>query len=170
MSKITVALAAAFLATTSSLCLAQTPSGAAAAPKEFTEAVSKALIDRRIEIIKVTLGLTPEQQKLWPAVEDAIRARLTQRHMRFANVAARVETKGEFNAIEAMRNRADRLTQRGASLKKLADAWQPLYASLDSNQKQRLGFLAVYVAREMRDGLQARILDAIDEDADDDED
>ena len=36
-----------------------------------------------------------------------------------------------------MRTRADRMTQRAADLKKLADASAPLYASLNDDQKHR---------------------------------
>jgi len=31
--------------------------------------------------------------------------------------------------------------QRGAELKKVADAWQPLYQSLNPDQKTRMGML-----------------------------
>ena len=53
------------------------------------------------------------------------------------------------------------------NLKKLADAWQPLYASLDDNQKARLRFLAVYVLREMRDAVESRRMQSEDESYDD---
>jgi hypothetical protein len=170
MSKIAIVLAVACLASTPSLSLAQDAPTGGAAPQTLTEAASKALIDRRVEIIRVTLGLTPEQQKLWPAVEDAMRARLTERHMRFANVAARIDqAPGDFNPIEVMRKRADALSQRGASLKTLADAWQPLYATLDTDQKRRLRFLAGYVLREMQDAAEARFMQSEDEDGDQDD-
>jgi hypothetical protein len=38
----------------------------------------------------------------------------------------------------------------------LADAWQPLYNSLDDRQKLRLRFLALVALREMRDAVEAR--------------
>jgi hypothetical protein len=62
-----------------------------------------------------------------------------------------------------LRDRADAVATRAADLKKLADAWQPLYASLDDNQKARLRLLAVYVLREMRDAVESRRLQAEDE-------
>lgn len=169
MRTITVALAAAFLAAASP-APAQTPSGTGGDAPRMTEGLSKALIDRRVEIIRITLGLTPEQQKLWPAVEDAIRARLTARHMRIANVAARLDQQqgGDVNPIAVMRERADALSQRGAALKTLADAWQPLYASLDTDQKLRLRFLANYVVREMQHAADTRLMQADDDDGDQD--
>src|SRR5690349_12734976 len=110
---------------------AQTPAAQAQAGRGqlLGEAVSKELIERRLEILKVALSLTPEQQKLWPPVEDAIRSRLTARHQRLAALAARADAAGggEFNPIAAINARADALAQRAAGLKKLADAWQPLY-------------------------------------------
>lgn len=42
------------------------------------------------------------------------------------------------NDIALMRTMADGLTARGASLKKLADAAEPLYVSLDDRQKHEL--------------------------------
>ena len=41
-----------------------------------------ALTDERIAIVKAALQLTPEQQKYWPAVEKAIRARAASRENR----------------------------------------------------------------------------------------
>src|SRR6187399_3040380 len=135
MSKIAIAtLAGALLVAASTLGQAQAPSQAQAPAstgpvrEALGEVASKALIDRRIEVIKVAIGLTPDQAKLWPAVEDAIRARLTARHARLVNLAARAKA-DEVNPIELLRHRADALTQRAAALKTLADAWQPLFAT-----------------------------------------
>lgn len=164
MSKIVVAtLAGALLLATSTLGQAQAPASTGGAPQTLGEAASKALIERRIEVIKITLGLTPDQAKLWPAVEEAIRARLIARHARLANLARAADTPGDANPIELLRMRADNLTQRGAALRKLADAWQPLIAALDDNQKLRLRFLAAYVLREMRDAVETRLTATEDE-------
>ena len=43
-----------------------------------------------------------------------------------------------------------RESPRSTDLKKLADAWQPLYQRLSPEQKRRMGYLAMYVMREMR--------------------
>jgi len=141
---------------------AETP---AAVRALLTEAAAKALIDQRLDVIKIALGLTAEQEKLWPPVEEAIRGRLTARHQRLSTLTAMQSRDAEFAPIQAMRERSDALAQRSAALKKLADAWQPLYATLDTNQKLRLRFVAVFVLREMRDAIQTRLLEA--EDADD---
>jgi|SRR3954447_21302501 len=70
------------------------------------------------------------------------------RRQRLVNLAARLTGHRELNPVELLRDRADALATRAEGLKRLADAWQPLYASLDDNQKARLRLLAVYVLRE----------------------
>ena len=50
----------------------------------------------------------------------------------------------------------------------LADAWKPLYETLDANQKSRLRFLAAYVLREMRDAAEARRMQLEDHEDEDD--
>jgi hypothetical protein len=64
------------------------------------------------------------------------------------------------NPVEFLHRRADVLAQRAADLKKLADAWQPLYQTLNPEQRRRMAALAVLVFREMRDGLEQRRLRA----------
>jgi hypothetical protein len=53
---------------------------------------------------------------------------------------------------------ADALAQQSADLKKLADAWQPLYATLSPDQKRRMAFLTVFVLREVRSRIEQRLL------------
>jgi hypothetical protein len=105
--------------------------------------------------------MTPDQEKYWPAVEEAIRARAKNRQTRFERVAE-LHEKGamdalhESNPIELMQGRADRLIQRGADLKKLADAWEPLYKSLSEDQKKRMAFVSYVAMRGMRDVIEHR--------------
>ena len=96
-----------------------------------------------IAAIRAGLKLTPEQEKNWPAVEQAIRDMAKDRSQR------RTERRGERRAadpIERLRSRADAMTQSAADLKKLADAADPLYKSLNDDQKHRLR----YLVRSMR--------------------
>src|SRR5260370_35673595 len=44
--------------------------------------------------------------------------------------------------VERLRQRTTALTDTGAALKKLADATDPLYKSLDENQKRRFAMLS----------------------------
>lgn len=161
-----------FAGLAAALVLAATPSvqaELAGGRRIVADAALKKLVDRRIDVLKTTLGLTPDQQKLWPAVEDAIRGRAAQRHERVSKLVAQARSEDDINPIDLMRSRATALSQKAAALNSLADAWQPLYAKLDDNQKDRLAFLAAYSMRELRDVASRRLM-AADEEGDDDED
>jgi len=100
----------------------------------------KAFTDARVAGLKAGLQLTPDQEKKWPAVEQAIRDMAKARQERMA--AWRERSKGEKeDSIARIRARADAMTQRAAELRKLADAAEPLYQSLSDDQKHRLHFL-----------------------------
>jgi len=121
--------------------------------------------DARVGIIKAALQLTPDQEKYWPAVEEAIRARGKNQQARFERVAAlRDSSPMEGNAVELMQRRADSLIQRGADLKKLADAWEPLYKTLSPDQKKRMAFASYAAWRGMRDAIEHRIESEDDDD------
>ena len=145
----------------------------AASPERLTAADWDALTDARIKIGKATLELTPDQEKLWPPIEDAIRARAKDRQARIATAAerarelrdrSRIEVLRDRNPIEFMKKRADRLVQRSADLNRLADAWEPLYKTLDPEQKRRMGFLAIFAVRAMRDAVEERRVRSEDDD------
>ena len=72
-------------------------------------------------------------------MESALRDLAKQRSERFA---ARASADRPKDTIERLALRADAMTQRGAALKKLADAAGPLYKSLDEAQKHRFMVLA----------------------------
>ena len=103
-----------------------------------------AFADARIAALHAGLKLTSDQEKLWPPVEEAIRALARQR--RDAMQArrerfARMQPDMEINAIDLLRTTADRQAASAEALRHLADAAQPLYATLDEGQKRRLGML-----------------------------
>ena len=129
------AMTALIMIGSASLANAQTAAGGVSLER-LTATELEALTDARIAIVKFTLQMTPEQEKLWPAVEGAIRARAAGRQARLAEREARVSELQNRNAVEILRDRnpvdfmhrrADALAQRAAELKQLADAWQPLY-------------------------------------------
>ena len=137
----------------------------AASRDRLTAADLENLTDARIEIVKAALQLTPDQEKLWPPIEDAIRARAKDRQARIAIAVerarelrdrSRIEVLRDRNPIEFMKRRADRLAQRSADLKRLAEAWEPLYQTLTPEQKRRMAFLAIFAVREMRDAVEER--------------
>jgi hypothetical protein len=51
------------------------------------------------------------------------------------------------------------LSERGAQLHKLADAWQPLYQALSPEQKDRMRLVASHVMREFRGTMGRRMGD-----------
>ncbi len=112
-----------------------------------------AMTDARVAALKAGLELTAEQEKNWPAVETAMRDlakaradRMKERADRFA--ARREARRGGDNAqtggrdfVDRLRQGADAMNARAAGLKKLADAAEPLYKSLDDGQKHRFSML-----------------------------
>ena len=155
------------VAVTALLVMASPPahSQATSDGERLSTADLSALTDTRIDIVKAALQLTPDQEKYWPAIESAIRDRATDRQARIADAAKRVAERRDGNVVEALRNRdpvdfmrrrADALEQRGADLKKLADAWQPLYQTLKPDQKKRMAFLTLFVLRDISDARGQR--------------
>jgi hypothetical protein len=98
-----------------------------------------AYTDARVATLKAGLQLTAEQEKNWPALEKALRDSAKTRSERFA---ARASADKPRDPVERLRLRADLMSQRGASLKEIADAAAPLYQSLDDAQKRRFSVLA----------------------------
>jgi LTXXQ motif family protein len=95
--------------------------------------------DARIAALKVGLELTPEQEKNWPVFETAIRDISKARADR---MASRGNEQPPADPVERLRQRSNALGTTAANLKKLADAEEPLYKSLDDAQKQRFRILA----------------------------
>ena len=101
-----------------------------------------AFIDARIAALKAGLKLTADQEKSWPAFEqayrDILKLRGEQRGERFQD-RGRSEN---ANPVDRLAHRADEVAARGAALKHLADAERPLYQSLDDSQKERFQVLS----------------------------
>jgi hypothetical protein len=72
----------------------------------------------------------------------------------------------ERNTVDFLQRRADALAQRSADLKRLADAWQPLYQTLSPDQKRRMALLTVFTIREMRNAVEERRLESDYDDED----
>jgi LTXXQ motif family protein len=162
MLKIMAAGATALFVVASSLVYAQAPSPGVTGAAQSNVPNWDTLTDARINIVKAVLQLTPDQEKYWPAIEDAIRTRAKDREARLGAAAARLRELragglGDRDPIGFLHRRAAALTQRAADLNKLADAWQPLYQSLTPDQKQRMAFLTVFVIREMRSAAGHRM-------------
>ena len=126
----------------------------------------------RIDLVKAALLLTPDQQKYWPAIENAIRARAEDRKARLAKIAETVGKRADESSVEVFRNRdpiaflqrrSEALAQRSADLDKLAEAWQPLYKTLSPEQRQRMAALAIFVLHDMSDVVERRRAQSEDE-------
>jgi hypothetical protein len=98
-----------------------------------------AFADARIAALHAGLKLNADQEKNWPAVESAMRDIAKQRSERFS---ARASADRPADPIARLDLRAETMQQRGAALKKFADAAGPLYKSLDEGQKHRFVLLA----------------------------
>jgi len=171
MMKMIVVGATALLFTASPIAHAQTPSPAT--PERLNAADRNTIMDMRIDLVKAALQLTPDQEKYWPAVESAIRARAEDRKARVAKISETVGRRADQNPVEMMRNRdpiaflqrrSEALAQRSADLDKLAEAWQPLYKTFSPEQRQRMGALAILVLHDLSDVVERRRAQSEDED------
>jgi zinc resistance-associated protein len=99
-----------------------------------------AFTDARIAALKAGLRLTPDQEKNWPAFETALRDIAKTRQERMSS--RRQDEPAAADPVERLRRQADALTKAGENLKRLADAQEPLYQSLDDSQKNRFNLLS----------------------------
>jgi hypothetical protein len=96
-------------------------------------------VEARTARIRADLRLTPEQENNWPGFESAMRdIGKKQADREIALRADRAQQKGAFDIIEQMRRGADYMSERSIDQKKLADSVQPLFTSLNEQQKRRL--------------------------------
>ena len=117
-----------------------------------------AFLDAKIASVKAGLKLTADQEKLWPPVETAVRdfakQRMAQANARASERDARraeqdqkgpdgkpVAADQTRDPVARLRERADRMAETATGLKKIADAADPLYKTLDDGQKRLLSML-----------------------------
>jgi LTXXQ motif family protein len=160
MSKKAAVAAIAFLMTTSSLAYAAETSSTVGM-RNLSAADMNSLTDARVGLVKAALQLTPDQEKYWSPLEEALRARAKNRQARLERVAelrdnGPMDALSDRNPVDLMQRRADLLIQRGNDLKKVADAWQPLYKTLSQDQKRRMAFLSSVALRGARDAIEHR--------------
>jgi hypothetical protein len=92
--------------------------------------------DANIERIKKELNLTPEQEKHWPQFASAMHYLGNNGAERLNLRLARAKRDPPDDIVEQMRNEAQFLVDRAADQRSVADAAEPLFASLDDKQKQ----------------------------------
>jgi hypothetical protein len=102
-------------------------------------------VDARIAQLKAHLNLSVDQEKNWPGLQSALHdygvgqlkhAIESEDHPSRRERARQAQERP--NEIAVLRTIADNLTARGAALKKLADAAEPLYGALDDRQQHEL--------------------------------
>jgi zinc resistance-associated protein len=104
----------------------------------FSPADRAAFLAARIAALHAGLTLSPEQEKLWPAVETAVRTAANNamaRRQKFKDAPA------PASLIDRLRRRGENAVARGQNLEAIADAAAPLYATLSDEQKHRLPML-----------------------------
>jgi len=114
--------------------------------RKFSKEDQAAFLNARIASVHAGLGLNADQEKLWPPVESAVRD--MAKSMGEAWEKAREEQPKD--PIEGMKRRAERQIARGEAMRKVADAAAPLYATLTTEQKDRLPKL-------MRPGMRGHV-------------
>ena len=91
--------------------------------------------DANIERIKNELQLTPEQEKHWTGFNSAMHYLGHNGADRLNLRIARAKRDPPDDIIEQMRNEAQFLNDRAVDQRSVADAAEPLFASLDEKQK-----------------------------------
>jgi hypothetical protein len=91
--------------------------------------------DANIDRIKAELNLTPEQEKNWAGFNSAMHYLGHNGADRLNLRIARAKRDPPDDIIEQMRNEAQFLNDRAVDQRNVADAAEPLFASLDAKQK-----------------------------------
>ena len=118
-----------------------------------------AFADARIAAVHAGLKLNADQEKLWPPVETAVR---DFAKLRIDRANARMNAKTDDDAqkpddpVARLRERADNMATSAAAMKKIADAADPLYKTLDDGQKRRLAILTHHMEGRSEGGERHR--------------
>ena len=104
-----------------------------------------AYADARIAAVHAGLKLTADQEKLWPPVEAAVKefakVRIDRANARMNPPRDDSSQQKPDDPMARLRDRADNMAATAAAMKKVAEAADPLYKTLDDGQKRRLAFL-----------------------------
>jgi zinc resistance-associated protein len=104
----------------------------------FSPADRAAFLDARIAALHAGLTLSPDQEKLWPAVETAVRTAASNAMARRQKLK---DAPAPASLVDRLRRRGENAVARGQNLEAIADAAAPLYATLSDDQKHRLPVL-----------------------------
>jgi hypothetical protein len=99
------------------------------------------LTDARIAAIQAGLKLTPEQQKLWSPVEQALRATAATRAEGMERRRERGQASERPDFMTLLDQRSQMATKYAAGATALSTAMKPFWTSLDDRQKRLLPIL-----------------------------
>lgn len=110
-------------------------------PEAAAEPTANQILDQeeaQIAAIKARLRLKPDQEKNWSDLESSLRDIAKKRADRMVVMRSEIKKQKDNppSLIEQWRGVADVLNDRSIDLKTMADAADPLYASLDEQQKK----------------------------------
>jgi hypothetical protein len=94
-----------------------------------------AVLDARLAALKVVIGMTAEQEKLWAPVETAIR-QVAKNSIERRDQRAKAPQPLSF--VEILERSADAEAARTADVKTVTGALKPLVASLSEAQRRRM--------------------------------
>jgi hypothetical protein len=131
-----------------------------------------AFTDARIAAVKAGLKLNPDQEKLWPPVETAVRdfakLRIDRANARMNAEKNSPDGQKPDDPVARLRERADNMAGSAAAMRRIADAADPLYKTLDDGQKRRLAILTHHMEGRSGEGGRHHGMDrGYDRDRDD---
>jgi hypothetical protein len=96
--------------------------------------------------------LTADQEKLWPPVEAAVREfaklRIDRANALMNPPKDDSSQQKPDDPVARLRDRAENMAATAAAMKKIAEAADPLYKTLDDGQKRRLAVLTRFGGME----------------------
>jgi zinc resistance-associated protein len=98
----------------------------------------EAMMDAGLGGMKAALKLTPNQDPLWEAFENAIRG---AGKARMDDMRQMMENRERMSSVERMDATAGYMARRADELKRISEAAKPLYGSLDDTQKHKFELL-----------------------------
>jgi protein CpxP len=113
---------------------AQKPAGAAStAPKAAASLSPTERVEQRISQLHGQLRITPAQQTQWDQFAQVMRDNASNMEQRLEQ---RVSNFAALNAADNLQSYAQVSELHAQDVKKLADAFQPVYASMSDEQKK----------------------------------
>jgi hypothetical protein len=98
----------------------------------------EAMMDARLGGMKAALKLTPDQNPLWEAFENAVRG---AGKARMDDMRQMMENRERMSPAERMEAMSGHMARRADELKTIAQTAKPLYGSLDETQKHKFELL-----------------------------